>query len=201
MRNFFQAFLAFLIFAIIAQFFFNKKDEIIKKVDSTRNIKTKSLNINPAKIIIKRDSIVVKKDSLIKKNLSSEFNYNLTLLKFKHKFITSSKNTRVLFPKQFYYFKDSILSFLKNNKQKEIIITASYLKNEITKNNSNLGISRATYLKNKLVKHGINPKKIIIKNKLATYKYDSNGFYADGITIQHQNTPIKKIEQITEKLK
>ncbi|WP_157578168.1 OmpA family protein, partial [Tenacibaculum ovolyticum] len=163
-------------------------------VDSTRNIKTKSLNIDPAKIIIKRDS-------LIKKNLSSEFNYNLTLLKFKHKFITSSKNTRVLFPKQFYYFKDSILSFLKNNKQKEIIITASYLKNEITKNNSNLGISRATYLKNKLVKHGVNPKKIIIKNKLATYKYDSNGFYADGITIQHQNTPIKKIEQITEKLK
>jgi hypothetical protein len=201
MRNFFQAFLAFLIFAIIAQFFFNKKDEIVKKVDSTRNIKTKSLNTNPTKIIVRRDSIVVKKDSLIKKNLSSEFNYNLTLLKFKHKFITSSKNTRVLFPKQFYYFKDSILSFLKNNKQKEIIITASYLKNEITKNNSNLGMSRAIYLKNKLVKYGVNPKKIITKNKLATYKYDSNGFYADGITIQHQNAPIKKIEQITEKLK
>ncbi|PKH51464.1 hypothetical protein CXF68_12565 [Tenacibaculum sp. Bg11-29] len=195
MRNFFQAFLAFLIFAIIAQFFFTKKDELVKdNNNNTQSIKAKPLNIITAEIS-------VKKDSVIKKSFSPKFNYNLTLLKFKHKFITSSKKTRVLFPKNFYYFKDSILNFLKNNKQKEIIITASYLKNEITKNNSNLGMSRAVYLKNKLVKHGINPNKIITKNKLAIYKYDSNGFYADGITIQHQNIPIKKIEQTTEELK
>jgi len=196
MRNFLQAFLAFLIFAIIAQFIFPKKSEIIKNIDATQTIKAKTKSLN-----IKSSKVIVKKDSVKKKVLNTEFNYDLTLLKFKHKFITSSKNSRVLFPKQFYYFKDSIFNFLNRNQQKEIIITASYLKNEITKNNSNLGISRAIYLKNKLIRRGVNSKKIIIKNKLANYKYDSNGFYAEGITIQYQNIPIKKKEQVTDILK
>ncbi len=189
MRNFLQAFLAFLVLASVAQFFFLEKEKVTK-------------NDSDAQSIVKRTKLPnIKKDSIRKKIQNPEFNIELTLLKFKDKFVTSSKNNKVLFPKQFHYFKDSIFTFLNNNQQKEIVITAHYLENEIVENNSNLGVQRASYLKNKLIKYGVNPAKIITKNELAKYKYDFNGFYANGITIQHQNIHPKKLKVIQQEIK
>ncbi|WP_299104159.1 OmpA family protein [uncultured Tenacibaculum sp.] len=201
MRNFLKAFLVFTVFAIIAQFVHQDKTE---STNDEHNVSDKTSK----KEVVKKVTTVIdtinskKKDSTlnVKKVVKPLFKNELTQLNFAHKFVTSSNNSRVLFPKQFYYFKDSIFNFLNKNQEKEIIITADYLQGETLDNGQDLGIARATYLKNKLVKYGINPKKIIVKSNPSNYTYDMEGFYADGIKISHQNIHPDKLKTIQNEI-
>ena len=205
MRNFSKAFLVFIVFALIAQFLHQDKTEQLpsENTQTTYNNKireekqselTTSIKDTVKSYPIKKDSINTKIEEVV-----TTFNNELTKIPFNHKFVTSSNNTRVIFPKQFHYFKDSIFNFLNNNQKKEIIITALYLENE-TINNSNFGQERANYLKNKLVNYGVNPNRILTKSKIANYQYDLDGYFADGVIIEHQNMDINKQKLIDKEI-
>lgn len=196
MRNFLKAFLLFLCWAITALLIHNHalNDDVKNIVEKT---KTEEITFVSKKTTIKEKE----KDSttlLNKKELPSK--KQITKLNFSDKFITSAKNTRVLFPKKFYYFKDSIFNFLNNNPQKEITIKATYLKNELLNNNSSFGNERALYLKRKLVQYGVNPKRVNTESIVDQYEYDAEGFYADGITIVCKTMTNDKINSIEKEI-
>ncbi|CAL2101470.1 OmpA-like domain-containing protein [Tenacibaculum sp. 190130A14a] len=201
MRNFLKAFLVFTVFAIVAQFVYQSNTQIpndeLKTPDKISKTKVVQKIKQPLDTAHSK-----KKDSTPKKEKVTKpvFTKQLAQLNFAHKFVTSSNNIRVLFPKQFYYFKDSIFNFLNNNQEKEILITADYLDGEILEDGQNFGMARASYLKDKLVKYGVNPKKIILKSQLGNYTYDLEGFYADGIRIAHQNISPEKLQAIQKEV-
>lgn len=197
MRNFLKAFLFFLIFAAIAQYFYTNNTKLKnEEINNNSIISSKKEFSTPNNNIQKPDSLLI--DSA-KHNLQKNketLNLKEQVLNFKHKFITKSDNFRVIFPRNFNYFKDSIFSFLNNNQEKEITIIAKHLSSEKLSNGSNYGTERAAYLKNKLIKYGVNPKKINIKSIVENYTYDNNGFYADGILITYNNLSAEKLKNI-----
>ncbi|WP_435262891.1 OmpA family protein [Tenacibaculum sp. nBUS_03] len=198
MRNFSKAFLVFLCWAILALFLYD------------RNENFESVEINETALENKSPNVLNKKTDTLKKQLAKEpkvpeieqvkKKLNDVPLVFKHKFITNSSHTRVLLPKKFYYFKDSIFNFLNNNSNKEILINASYKVNEILSDKTNFGIARANNLKNKLVKYGINPNKITTKATIKEYKYDKEGYYADGVSIYVKNISESKRASIDKEI-
>ncbi len=188
MRNFLKAFLVFLCWAILALFLYNPNEnyDILEKKKSV--LKKKQSDLLDKKTDTLKKQLVKKTENtevVIKKTTKTDS--NTVTLAFKHKFITNSAHTRILLPKKFYYFKDSIFNFLNNNDNKEIIINASYKVNEILADKTNFGIARANNLKSKLIKYGINPNKITTKTTLKEYKYDKEGYYAEGVTILVKN--------------
>ncbi|OSY87743.1 hypothetical protein WH52_09960 [Tenacibaculum holothuriorum] len=204
MRNFLKAFLLFLVWAFFAQYL-HSSDKQSEEKSSTKTSKTKTLNevSKTSDISVKKiDSIKTDSTSAEKKRATSPkpFEENLTQLKFKHKFVTNANNTRVIFPKEFFYFRDSIFSFLNKNQQKEIIITAKHLPSETLPDGTNYGIARANYLKNRLVKYGVNPNRIITKSSSSDFEYDLDGFHADGITIEHRNLTKEKLDIIEKEI-
>ncbi|WP_299157416.1 OmpA family protein [uncultured Tenacibaculum sp.] len=197
MRNFLKAFLFFLCWATIALFIHNHalNDDVKNIVNEVNKeqITLTSKKTTPLKKEKDTLQLTIKKEIIPSKKQTTKLNFN-------DKFITSANNTRVLFPKKFYYFKDSIFNFLNNNSQKEITIKATYLKNELLNNNSNFGYERALYLKRKLIQYGVNPKRINIESKIDQYEYDPEGFYADGITITCNAMANNKIASIENEI-
>ncbi len=200
MRNFLKAFLVFLIWAFLALY------KNCNTNDKSAEITSKDEKINRPKSTTKKkvDTPITKKITPVKvtpikppaKKTKEEAGY----FTFNHKFITNAQHTKVLFPKDFNYFKDSIFSFLNKNFNKEILIIAYYAPNELLANNSNYGIARANYLKNKLSNYGVNKKRIQIKSIVKDYAYDSEGFYADGIVISYKNLPEKQRVEIEKEI-
>ena len=190
MKNFVKAFLFFLCWASAA-LVIQRPD--FKKDVSKRNTENTSIKEN------KETPQTLK--SIPKKNTAHlKIKQEILPLKFKHKFVTNASHTRVLFPEQFFYFKDSIFNFLNNNPKKEILIVGHYLPDELLSNNTNFGQKRADYIKNKLIKHGINPEKLNTKDSIISYNYDQDGFYADGINLFYVELSKEKMTSLYSKL-
>ncbi|SEB40808.1 OmpA family protein [Tenacibaculum sp. MAR_2009_124] len=203
MRNFLKAFLVFLCWATVALLVQSHNFRYEDTTTPTDEIVTKSIskkkNEEPAKSSepLKQPEEVTSKPTISEERIekevkSSKGQRKATHLKFKHKFITNAAHTRVLFPQNFSYFKDSIFNFLNNNPSKEIIIVGHYLPNEFLSNKTSFGESRAIYIKNRLTKYGINPNRLNIKDSLVTYSYDNDGFYAEGITVFYSEISAEK---------
>lgn len=193
-KNFSQAFLVFLLWAIIAQYLYNpnnNEESSIEEPTKTANLATKLTNK-------KQDTVNITKKTSEKKEVIVQTVIPPKPLVFKDKFITSSKNTRVILPRRFNYFYDSIYNFLNNNQHKEIIITATYLKKEQLADGKTYGSIRANYLKNKLTNFGINPNKITVKDSLTNYTYDNEGYYADGIFISYKTITQERLTQLNK---
>lgn len=199
MRNFLKAFLLFLCWATTALLIHNHtlNDNVEENVANNVKIEKKPLVTNKTTTSQNKEKDTIQ---IHKEKQKEPLKKVISTLPFNDKFITSSHNTRVLFPKKFYYFKDSIFNFLNNNPQKEITIKATYLKNELLNNNSNFGNERALYLKKKLVQYGVNPKRINIESIVDEYEYDPEGFYAEGITIAFNTMPSNKIANIEKEI-
>ncbi|CAL2081136.1 OmpA family protein [Tenacibaculum sp. 190524A02b] len=202
MSNFLKAFLAFLCWSTIAIFVYGRhynNTETVSTTPATKKIETNSETIQTeeSKDSLKENSKVSKHQNSKPKEVPLLDNKTKpTPLKFKEKFITNSSHSRVLLPKKFFYFKDSIFNFLNNNPDKEIIITGYYLPKEAINDSLNLGIQRANYLKKKLINFGVNSKKIHEKSAKKDYIYDAEGYYAEGILIEYQNLSKEKIQNI-----
>ncbi|CAM1352591.1 OmpA family protein [Tenacibaculum halocynthiae] len=188
MRNFLKAFLVFLCWAALALFLYNPNENYDSLETKVNAIENKQSSLSNKKTDTTKKEILKKAEitkAILKKQV--KMNANTFPLVFNDKFITNSAHTRVLLPKKFYYFKDSIFNFLNSNNGKEIVINAVYKVNEILTDKTNFGIARANNLKNKLVKYGINSNRITSKATVKEYKYDKEGYYADGVTILVKN--------------
>ncbi|MGG8498039.1 OmpA family protein [Tenacibaculum sp. TC6] len=191
MRNFLKAFLVFLCWAVLALLVYNRNsyydDPLAKqttgeeKAEIQNDTIKKQENSPPATVIPQKTIETI-----------SETKETITVLPFNHKFITHNSHTRVLFPQNFHYFKDSIYNFLNHHPDKEIIISAQYLPSEMVNNNLTFGKARAEYLKSQLVKYGVNPLKLVSKDSVTNYTYDKDGYYANGITISFKNISKEK---------
>ena len=202
MRNFLKAFLVFLCWALIALFMnmsYDTDKNIVTKDDEnlTKKIQENNSALSPTQVELKELPIEISSLETEK----SEKKPEIVPLYFKHKFITNEQHTRVLFPRNFSYFKDSIFNFLNHNISKEIIIIGHYLPNEVLSNKTSFGKSRATYLKNMLIKYGVNPNKLIVKDTAVNYTYDNDGFYADGISIYFKDISLEKKEFLNQETK
>ena len=180
MKNFFKAFLWFLVLALVALFFHYIYGEKACGV----------CDINVTK--------VQKEPATSKKTVQqfSEFIITAadgsTVFKFPKGFVVNSLNGEVELPKAMQGFKDSIYNYLNTNQEKELLITAKYLKTE----GEPLGIDRAKFLKNLLVMAQINPNRIIPKAMLSEYSYDASAKYADAIAMVFQNISVENAKII-----
>jgi OmpA-OmpF porin, OOP family len=76
---------------------------------------------------------------------------------------------------------------------KQINITGKFSKNEV---DTNIGFQRAKKVKNMLLAKQIHPSTIILKSKLANFTFDTEDFYTNGVEINFENIPQKKIDSI-----
>ncbi len=207
MRNFLKAFLVFLCWATLALLVqsrnFSYEDSptptnknLTKEISEKKNQETSTPSEATKQVEKKASeaSVITEKPAEVVK--SGKIESQLTHFKFKHKFITNAAHTRVLFPQNFSYFKDSIFNFLNNNPSKEILIVGHYLPNEFLSNKISFGESRAIYIKNRLTKYGVNPNRLNIKDSVVNYTYDNDGFYAEGISIYYGNVSKEKKEML-----
>ncbi|MFD0992094.1 OmpA family protein [Tenacibaculum geojense] len=188
MRNFLQAFLFFCIWFVLA--FFIHKNVTHASTSSQNNLVNNNHDKtdNTTKLETKKPVLdsIASNETYTKVNLS-KVDTALYIMPFTEKFVTSKNNKRVIFPRKFFYFKDSIFNYLNNNPTKEIVIEGQYTTNESLPDGENFGNKRAKYLKELLVRYGANSSRIKTTNKLSEYEYDPNGYYADGITIYQKN--------------
>ena len=199
MRNFSKAFLVFLCWAALALLIYNRNnyydEPLARQTTGEEKAKTQSDTLkkqeNPPPV-----SVIPQKTT----ETTSDIKETITILPFIHKFITHNSHTRVLFPQNFLYFKDSIYNFLNRYPDREIIITAEYLPSEMVSNNLTFGKARAEYLKSQLVKYGVNPLKLVSIDSINNYTYDKDGYYANGITISYKNISKEKHSALEQEI-
>ena len=183
MKNFFGAFLWFLVLALIALFFHYFVGENLCGVcgDSQVQNKQEQLKTTP---------------TTQSKVQFSEFAITDTsgksIFKFPRGFVINSENGEVEIPTTMSGVKDSIFNYLNQHQGKELLISAKYLKSE----GEPRGLDRANFLKKILIKAGMNPNRIIPKAVLSDFSYGTDTKYNDGIALLFQNIPEDQLKTI-----
>lgn len=187
MKNFFKAFLWFLLLALIALLFHYFLGEKLCGVCQGAETKTNA----------EQDTHISETGEMQK---LAEFTITDadggTLFKFPSNFIIASNNGEVVIPESLSGIKDSIFNYLNNNQGKELLISAKYLETE----GEPIGFDRANFLKNILTKAGINPNRIIPKAVLSDYSYATDSNYGEGIAMLFQNASEETINALDESI-
>lgn len=187
MKNFFYAFLWFLLLAFIALFFHYFFGErlcgVCQKDTDKANIEL--VADDPATNVVQKLAEFMITDA-----------DGGTLFKFPSNFVITSNKGDIEIPESLLGIKDSIFNFLNNYQGKELLISAKYLASE----GEPLGLDRANFLKNVLIKTGINPNRIVPKAVLSDYSYDTNSTYSDGIAMLFSNASEETINAIDESI-
>jgi len=183
MKNFFSALLWFLVLFLVAhfvQYYFvdrycgichNAADKQIEQVD---------LKTPPQKLAA---------------FMISDIEGNV-LFEFPTGFVVKATDSEIKIPESMNSFKDSIYKYLNENQDKELLISAKYLKSE----GEPKGLDRANFLKRILTNMGLNEQRIIPKAVLSDYNYDEYGEYGDGIAMLFQNIPEEAIDAIEKSI-
>lgn len=208
MRNFLQAFLVFLCWAALAYFMNSTSDKEVMNESPTLKMKPTSTvsttTVDNTKIKTDTDSTKMTAGQSEKKAevkiSNKETSSSPKPFRFKHKFITHNEHGRVLFPKEFSYFKDSIYQFLNTHQDREILIETLYLTDGRYKETEGLGMARAQYLKEKLIRNGVNPLRIKTQTKGAVFEYDPEGYYAEGVQVLHRGYSSKTRTELSNNL-
>lgn len=183
MKNFFKAFLWFLLLALIALLFHYFMGEKICGVCDKANRGLVTPDPTEQGVQKLTDFTITDPNGEI-------------LFKFPTNFVISSNKGTVEIPEAMTSFKDSIFNFLNASQGKELLISAKYLEAE----GEPLGLDRANFLKNILANAGINPNRIIPKAVLSDYSYDDKSGYGDGIAMLFRNASEETIEAVEESI-
>jgi outer membrane protein OmpA-like peptidoglycan-associated protein len=172
MLNYLKAFSVFFIWVIIAL-----------TLHSTINYYTFGYCLNA-------EEDLKKQTNKISNNLAITVNKTDTLFTFSKGFtIKKNENTVSTIP----FITDSIKNYMSSRYDKQINITGKFSKNEV---DTNIGFQRAKKVKNLLLAKQIHPSTIILKSKLANFTFDTEDFYTNGVEINFENIPQKKIDSI-----
>lgn len=187
MKNFFKAFLWFLLLALIALFLHYFLGEKLCGVcqRGTDKANMELVTEDPATSVVQKLAEFVITDA-----------DGGTLFKFPSNFIITANKGEVEIPESLIGIKDSVFNFLNKNQGKELLISAKYLESE----GEPLGLNRANFLKNVLAESGINPNRIIPKAVLSDYSYDANSGYADGLAMLFRNASEETITAVDESI-
>lgn len=187
MKNFFKAFLWFLLLALIALLFHyflgEKLCGVCQRAGAKTNLELETQNTETGEMQKLTEFMITDADGG-------------TLFKFPSNFIIASNNGEVVIPESLTGIKDSIFNFLNKNQGKELLISAKYLETE----GEPMGFDRANFLKNILTKAGINPNRIIPKAVLSDYSYATDSNYGEGIAMLFQNASEETINAIDESI-
>lgn len=181
MKNFFKAFLWFLLLALIALLFHYFMGEKICGVCNKANRGLVTPDPTEDGVQKLTDFTITDPNGKI-------------LFKFPTNFIISSNKGTVEIPEAMSSFKDSIFNFLNESQGKELLISAKYLESE----GEPIGLDRANFLKKVLANAGINPNRIIPKAVLSDYSYDDKSGYGDGIAMLFRNATEETIDAVEE---
>lgn len=185
MKNFFKAFLWFLLLALIALLFHyflgEKLCGVCQRGGVKTNVQQETQNTETGEMQKLAEFMITDADGG-------------TLFKFPSNFVIASNNGEVIIPESLSGIKDSIFNYLNRNQGKEMLISAKYLESE----GEPMGFDRANFLKNILTKAGINPSRIIPKAVLSDYSYDTDSNYGEGIAMLFQNASEETINAIDE---
>ncbi len=173
MKNFFKAFLWFLLLALIALLFHYFLGEKLCGVCKSKKHTNKEL-LSP----VSTDDVNQKLTNFTIADPDGKI-----LFEFPTSFIINSGNGDVEIPEAMLSFKDSVFDFLNKHQGKELLISAKYLESE----GEPIGLNRAKFLKNVLTKSGINPNRILPKAVLSDYSYDDSSSNGDGIAMLFRN--------------
>ena len=180
MKNFFKAFLWFLVLALFALFFHYIYGEKACGVCDSNATKVEQEPVKSEKTVQQFSEFMITAAD------------GSTVFKFSKGFVVNSLNGEVEIPNAMIGFKDSIFNYLNRNQGKELLITAKYLNPE----GASRGMDRAQFLKNLLVKAQINPNRIIPKAVLSEYSYDTDTKYGNGIAMTFQNVSVENAKAI-----
>ncbi len=183
MKNFFSAFLWFLVLAFTAFLFHYFIGENLCGVCTTSQVQNgqeqgEATPVTPSNVQFTEFAITDTAGKVI--------------YKFPRGFVIGSRDATVEIPAALAGVKDSIFNYLNLHQGKELLISAKYLKSE----GETRGIDRAAFLKKILVTSGVNPDRIIPKAVLSDFSYENDEKYNDGIALLFQNIPEKQLQII-----
>ncbi len=132
MKNFFKAFLWFLLLALLALLFHYFFGEKLCGVCKSKKHMDKEL-VSPAST----DKVIQKLTNFTIADPDGKI-----LFEFPTSFIINSSNGDVEIPEAMLSFKDSVFDFLNKHQDKELLISAKYLESE----GEPIGLNRAKFL-------------------------------------------------------
>lgn len=162
MNKFLQAFVAFLIWSVIALLFhYFLSDALLGSCTVTHHQEVKEALVPTNISEIKNDTYIITDDNGKK------------IVEFKGHFVIKSNTDSVLIPTTFQSLKDSIQKYIAKNPSTNLFIVVNYLTSEINNSNGeNLGQKRGAFLKKWLVMNGIPSDRISIESQLSEFKFD-----------------------------
>ncbi len=105
----------------------------------------------------------------------------------------------VFIPESIADFSTKIADYLGIHQDQELIILG-YENASETGNEANLGVSRADFIKNILIDAGINGDRIVTKNILQKYSYDTDGTYYGGIVFNFHVLDKSRLEEVEKSI-
>lgn len=206
MRNFFLAFIVFLVWSVFAIWYFTS--DATSRIVSIFKADEKEMSLHSDSLSVKKkqDSIAEKKiavlDSIsIKKNPETN---TARLYAFNEKndilFVFDTIYLKKNMDSVFYKFLENdyiqiMANYLKENENKIVIIHSDYSAGEDF-TTPNLGQKRGQFIKDKLVEAGASRKFISIKSVIKELPFNEKNEYFGGITFRIETLTKEKLEAL-----
>ena len=173
MNKFLQAFVAFLIWSVIALLFhFYISDAILGNCSTAHHQSVEEVLTTPTTPDVTSDLFLITDDK------------GLKIFEFDQHFIIKSATDSVYISTKFNALRDSIKIYLEKNPSTNLFIVVNYLKSEINNTNGeNLGQKRGNFLKYWFLNDGIPSDRISIETQLAEFEFDESNQFNGAISL------------------
>ncbi len=206
MRNFFLAFIVFLLWSTFAIWYLTSSVSILdlnlfsdsEKIASetsqnpeetdAKPLKNKGIEANSPSNI--NEALLNSKKTLVLDE-SNDILFALDTL------IIKKNIDSVFFKKAPENYFAPLISYLESNTNKEVIIHSDYSANEDF-NTPNLGTARGTYIINMMSKLGVNTDKIRVKSNIKDIEFSDTVPYYGGISFQLKTLSESRLKEIEE---
>lgn len=189
MKNFFLAFLVFLVYSIFGMWYFSCK------VKGLCGIKEENI-ITETNTPVKKDTMSPKEEKILNNLFQDSFiirdKNGDPLFSFKENFKINSSEGSILIPASIEAFKDSIYNYLNVNQTKELVITGL---RSATETNS-MALERANEMKAILVDFGVNGDKISVKESVADITFNTKGEAFGGVNFNISELSVERLSEI-----
>lgn len=203
MRNFFLAFIVFLLWCTFSIWYMTSDISIMDLAvfSTSQNVTSETLE-KPKKELTRATEKIV--DTLTSSNEDFLNSKKTLVFDESNKIIFGLDTLQIKKNIDSVFFKSTpedyfakLVSYLERNPDKEVIIHSDYSANEDF-NTPNLGTARGKYIINILSKLGINPDKVSVKSIIKDIDFDDNEPYYNGISFHLKTLSESRLKEIEE---
>ncbi|MDY8135734.1 OmpA family protein [Aquimarina sp. 2201CG5-10] len=134
---------------------------------------------------------------LLENGLAAIDDQNRYVFRYPANFQINNANGNVSIPSALDGFNDKVATYLRDNQDKELIITGYETRPE-QQSGVSLGLARANFIKKVLIDNGINGDRIVSKATINDYKYNAEGTYNGGILFNFNRFDESRLAEIEE---